>query len=353
MRHSRRVAPWRLLADMLGGVLLCAAMLSGFHAAWIYWGNGLDGIHRQQEIARGSGPVGAAANAAGVREDRIARPMDGDPPVEAVPAHGTVLGWMRIPRFGPEWERAIQQGTDLAVLDNYGIGHYSNTVMPGAVGNSAYAGHRTPGDLGPADRLRPGDAIVIRTADYWYVYETESSWQTTPDDVRVLDSTGGGRMITLTTCKNSLSMEDSLSARFIVRGRFEYWARVADGIPKELATPKRASPAVRMRAAAARVVRDVSVRAPVSRFLFAVSLASWALLAGACALVWRRRPARAPSLSPMVWSWRLQSGPVPLRAVEWALFWLAVMFAQWAWLSPWLASLSPVFAGSAGTPMMG
>ena len=33
--------------------------------------------------------------------------------------------------------------------------------------------------------------------------------------------------------------------------------------------------------------------------------------------------------------------------------WLAVMFAQWAWLSPWLASLSPVFAGSAGTPMMG
>ena len=55
----------------------------------------------------------------------------------------------------------------------------------------------------------------------------------------------------------------------------------------------------------------------------------------------------------MVWSWRLQSGPAPLRVVEWTLFWLAVMFAQWAWLSPWLASLSPVFAGSAGTPMMG
>lgn len=34
--------------------------------------------------------------------------------------------------------------------------------MPGAVGNSAYAGHRTGGDLGYIDRLQTGDAIVIQ-----------------------------------------------------------------------------------------------------------------------------------------------------------------------------------------------
>lgn len=52
--------------------------------------------------------------------------------------------------------------------------------MPGSIGNSSYAGHRTPGDLGPADTLKPGDPIIIQTADHWYVYEMQSSWMTTP-----------------------------------------------------------------------------------------------------------------------------------------------------------------------------
>ena len=55
-----------------------------------------------------------------------------------------------------------------------GPGHYTNpeSALPGQVGNFAVAGHRvTHGQpFLNADQLKPGDAIVVQTDTYWYVY---------------------------------------------------------------------------------------------------------------------------------------------------------------------------------------
>ena len=79
---------------------------------------------------------------------------------------------MYIPRFGDAWERNLVQGTDLAELNLHGLGHYVDSQMPGQVGNFAIAGHRNGygQPLGDVDKLQPGDAVVVRTKDYWYVY---------------------------------------------------------------------------------------------------------------------------------------------------------------------------------------
>lgn len=182
-RQSQGVG-YRLL-QLFAGMSIFLAIILVMHVGWVYIGNGMDQIHTQQTIVTNQGFKTAQPTKTD-GSTRIAKPQTGEPPTEPEPEYSTVIGWMRIPRFGAEWQRAIQEGTDLKVLDNYGIGHYQGTVMPGSIGNSSYAGHRTPGDLGPADTLKPGDPIIIQTAGHWYVYEMQSSWMTTPDDAAVI-----------------------------------------------------------------------------------------------------------------------------------------------------------------------
>lgn len=326
--------------QMLSGMLLILAIIAGQQALYVLYGRSLDSIHTQQTLAR----VQGFPDPQPVEGTRIAPARTGEPPVDGEPAHGDLIGWMRIPRFGVEWRRAIQEGTDPAVLDNQGIGHYAQTPMPGGRGNSSYAGHRTPGDLGPAGRLKPGDPIIIETAAHWYVYRVQASWMTTPDDVGVLDAQGDARIITITTCKDSLSLEDSLSARLIIRGRLQYWADVKDGIPRELAAGAD-TPMTAARAAVTRTIRHASVHAPVSRILAAILLGAWAALTLACRLIWRAHPMGSVSWNPLALIWRLHHGPWPLRVILMLILWMGLLFAQWAWLSPWLSTMLPMGAG--------
>ena len=346
-RQSQGVG-YRLL-QLFAGMSIFLAIILVMHVGWVYIGNGMDQIHTQQTIVTNQGFKTAQPTKTD-GSTRIAKPQTGEPPTEPEPEYSTVIGWMRIPRFGAEWQRAIQEGTDLKVLDNYGIGHYQGTVMPGSIGNSSYAGHRTPGDLGPADTLKPGDPIIIQTADHWYVYEMQSSWMTTPDDAAVIaDQTDqkDARLITLTTCKYSLDEQDSLSARLIVRGRFKYWANTADGIPKELA-PKQSTPIQQAKATIARSIQKASKYAPVSQLLFTATLTIWCILTGLSWLIWHKdRQKKTTSWNLMTLIWRIQSGPIILRATTCLFFWVTLLFAEWAWISPLLSQLIPLSTGTA------
>lgn len=346
-RQSQGVG-YRLL-QLFAGMSIFLAIILVMHVGWVYIGNGMDQIHTQQTIVTNQGFKTAQPTKTD-GSTRIAKPQTGEPPTEPEPEYSTVIGWMRIPRFGAEWQRAIQEGTDLKVLDNYGIGHYQGTVMPGSIGNSSYAGHRTPGDLGPADTLKPGDPIIIQTAGHWYVYEMQSSWMTTPDDAAVIaDQTDqkDARLITLTTCKYSLDEQDSLSARLIVRGRFKYWANTADGIPKELAS-KQSTPIQQAKATITRSIQKASKYAPVSQLLFTATLTIWCILTGLSWLIWHKdRQKKTTSWNLMTLIWRIQSGPIILRATTCLFFWITLLFAEWAWISPLLSQLIPLSTGTA------
>ena len=105
------------------------------------------------------------------------------------------LGVLRIPRI--RLEVAVLPGTDDWVLDR-AVGHIDGTVAPGAVGNSAIAGHRDGFFRGLKD-LEVGDAIEIETLQGREVYQIERFWVVAPEDVWVLDPTPT-RSLTLVTC---------------------------------------------------------------------------------------------------------------------------------------------------------
>ncbi len=88
---------------------------------------------------------------------------------------GSAEALIRVARFGADYEVPMIEGVrdqDLA----RGIGHFPGTD-PGQVGNLAVSGHRvTNGEpFQDLPRLRPGDKVVIETADATYTYVMDTS----------------------------------------------------------------------------------------------------------------------------------------------------------------------------------
>jgi sortase A len=89
---------------------------------------------------------------------------------------GTGIANIYIPRLGADYHFTIVQGTSDADLDK-GPGHYSDSALPGQIGDFAVAGHRV-GKGEPflnLDQLVPGDAVVIETATDWYIYKVNGN----------------------------------------------------------------------------------------------------------------------------------------------------------------------------------
>nr|WP_245788762.1 class E sortase [Amycolatopsis marina] len=87
------------------------------------------------------------------------------------PIDGKAFGRIYIPSFGADYRFTIQQGVDAAALE-VGPGHYKDTAMPGKLGNFGLAGHRVGkgAPFNDLDLLNSCDAIVIETADTFFVY---------------------------------------------------------------------------------------------------------------------------------------------------------------------------------------
>lgn len=158
-----------------------------------------------------AGPAGAPA-AAPEATTAAAQSPEPSPSPSATPAGypaGRAFAEMYIPRFGPDWNKPVLEGTDTELLKK-GLGHYTRTAGLGATGNFSVAGHRrTYGDpFKDFPGLRPGDAVILKDATTWYTYTVRSGpLRTVPTDVGVVDPvprkspfTAPGRYLTLTTC---------------------------------------------------------------------------------------------------------------------------------------------------------
>jgi sortase A len=124
------------------------------------------------------------------------------------PPEGDVLGLITIPKIGANF--AIVEGTSRADLRK-GPGHYPGTPLPGQLGNSAIAGHRTTylAPFNRIDELKPGDAIVIQTKAGTFHYSMTQQLIVAPTDVSVLKPTPNAT-ITLTTCNPKYSARQRL-----------------------------------------------------------------------------------------------------------------------------------------------
>lgn len=171
------------------------------------------------------------------------------------PIPGAGFAKLYVPAFGPDFVFTVLEGTDPATL-TAGPGHYQGTAYPGQVGNFSVAGHRVGkgSPFNSLDLLSSCDAMVVETADHWYVYRVlplqgeESNWAAgkgrqpqcrgiepltgryanvvgktvvLPSQVQVIAPVPGApgrapasRLITLTTCHPQFSA----SERLIVHG---------------------------------------------------------------------------------------------------------------------------------------
>jgi sortase A len=148
---------------------------------------------------------------------------------------GDAFAILRIPRLGTGWAKPVYQGVGADVLAE-GIGHYPETQLPGIVGNAGFAGHRAGhgNPLIDIDTLRPGDPIVVETADAYVVYRTVRSEIVPPTDVRVLapvpeqpGATPTEAWLTLTSCEPKYGSTN----RYIV------FARLDRSVPRDQGAP--------------------------------------------------------------------------------------------------------------------
>lgn len=238
----RRRGMVRSVLPVLGELLVTGGAFLLLYLVWLFcwtsWTSGHQAARAVDAFLADTSP--ANSQIVDLRTD--------DPPVPDAPSDGDTFGVLRVPRWGGLTSNTmpITEGTGKNILDRGAAGHYPQTQLPGEVGNTALAGHRrTYGNsFRYVDRLRTGDALVIETADTWYVYEV-TGWEIVdPGESDVVapvprhpEQRPTQRLLTLTTCHSLTSGEYGNDHRWIVYAEFTGWLPRADGTPAALTPP--------------------------------------------------------------------------------------------------------------------
>ena len=103
-------------------------------------------------------------------------------------AEGDPIARIEMPRIGVD--KIVVAGVDKNDLKK-GPGHYPETPLPGQLGNSAIAGHRTTfgQPFFDVDKLDTGDEIIITTLTGRYVYRVTGQQIVSPSDYQVISTT--------------------------------------------------------------------------------------------------------------------------------------------------------------------
>lgn len=235
---------------IFGEVLLTAGAVVLLFLAWQLWWNDALLANSQSNAAADASVTWmsdadpadhetASASAAPVA------PVDFGTPsvITNEPSEGEAFAIMYVPRFGSGTQRQIAQGVGTDVLNStrLGVGHYTDTAMPGGEGNFAIAAHRSAygGGMHLVNELQVGDPIYIQTKDGWYTYKFRNFEFVRASAIGVLDAVPQGvgeetgqRLITLTTCNPVYSTEE----RIIAYGILESWQPSSAGVPVEIAS---------------------------------------------------------------------------------------------------------------------
>lgn len=227
--------------QVVGELLITAGIILLLFVAWQLWWTNVESDARQSQVIKEfaqelAEPVPSPAAA----PKAPAAKGFGDPVVGTAPPHAGTIGIVYIPRFGATYTRPVVEGTSGDVLDTLGLGHYSSTAMPGAVGNFALAGHRqTHGAvLDNIHTLVPGDRIYVQTRDGFYTYVFRNNQIVLPSRTDVLAPvpTAPGvkpteRYLTMTSCNPRFGAEE----RIIAYSLLDSWRPASAGPPREIA----------------------------------------------------------------------------------------------------------------------
>lgn len=226
------------VVGILGEVFITAGVLVLMFLGWQVWlGNLIDGSAQKNDSVALSQSWNKGERPVPVSNDR---PDPGPPVVGTAPDNAVQFGNLIIPRFGADYIRPIREGIGVEDVLNVGVGHYPNSAMPGAVGNAAFAAHRT-GHGSPffdIEKLQVGDSIYVETEAGWYRYVVRNLEYVLPTGVGVLAPVPQAagveptdRIITLTSCNPVFTANE----RIILYGVYDTWYPRAGGAPAEIA----------------------------------------------------------------------------------------------------------------------
>lgn len=336
--RSDKAAPLRAASEIVMAIGLVIAL----YVVWMLGWTGILASRSQQEQLNNSGWVMPASGS----HTEIAPAQAGDPPVQPTFAgEGDLIGQIYLPSvWGVTGQRTIVQGTSMKELDRHGYGHYDDTQMPGELGNFAIAGHSSgygePG--GRNTDLKKGDALIVRTEDYWYIYKMTDATKVLPNATEVtapvpnkVGEQPTKRYITLTTCWPKYQMP---THRYIVWGEFDYWAKVSDGVPKELYAGKDRG-ATHFSILSSNVIGKI----PALDVVCVVALLAFVIIYIAAAIAWGYPASKEKGTGSICgFVWRHLSGIKPVRVIMMILLAVAVVSALFEWAYPWAAANVPV-----------
>jgi sortase A len=236
-----RRTPWQTVARALGELLVTAGAVVLLFVVYELWVTDWFAARDQQSLDQQVHQQWSAPAAPGT-----------DP--TSVPVGGG-FAVLRIPRLGADFSRVVVEGSGQDQLAQ-GPGHYVGSAFPGRPGNVAIAGHRV-GKGSPfldLDQMRPGDAVVVETANYWFTYRVLGDPATgdfdtdpsgipgqevvLPTDVDVIaatpDAAGSapsGQYLTLTTCHPKFSARQRMVIHAVQDGSPVPKAGAPDGPP--------------------------------------------------------------------------------------------------------------------------
>jgi sortase A len=243
-RHRRAGDLGRTVVRGIGQTLVTLGLVVLLFVVYEVWVTDLLTAQRQGELSD--------TLQEGWEDPTVGAPGATPAPLEV--ALGEPFAVLHVPRLGEDWSRVVVEGTGGEQLAQ-GPGHYVGTAMPGEQGNVALAGHRV-GRGSPfldLDRMRPGDPIVVETADWWFVYRVLGDVATgdldadpsgipgmqivRPSEVDVIaptpdgaaDAAATGAYLTLTTCHPKYSARQRLIVHAVLEGGPVSRAQSPDG----------------------------------------------------------------------------------------------------------------------------
>ncbi len=229
---------WRFWIGGVGKTLIAVGLLMFGFVAYQLWGTGIETARAQnalenefEALLADAPPVTAPAISAGgssVIEPDIA-PVDGEPAADPEPApgddaddvsapvttaapvpveeqnlpeleEGDALARIEIPAIGVS--DIVVAGVSKGDLKK-GPGHFPDTPLPGQLGNSAIAGHRTTygAPFHDVDDLDVGDEMIVTTLSGTFTYEVTGSAIVGPGDYQVIATTDATKAtMTLVSC---------------------------------------------------------------------------------------------------------------------------------------------------------
>lgn len=238
------------IIGVIGELMITAGLVIGGFVVWQLWWTD---VTTNKDIAKEIEVVTADFGGEVTEESGIAKRHFDDPPAwnQTDIAVGDAMGIVRIPSIDPDYQYVLKEGVDAkSVLDTGAFGHYDGTAFPGEIGNFSMAVHRRlyGSPMRHVDQLKPGDKIVIETAQTYYVYSMKDYEIVDPSKVYVvapdpylakpLFEAGENfnnveptkRMLTMTTCHPWYTN----THRYIVHAELEYWTVRDEGLPIDL-----------------------------------------------------------------------------------------------------------------------